>query len=380
MLSKVPLKSRMRYLLLTLLALGLQCFAPGVSAQSCSVDTPHTAFVNFPATVSVPRDSAASDLLTDWIQANSSDNWVCAGAIGAGHGVGFWFDQVSALQAFTTIDGTRYAIMRTNLAGIGIIAKARFSGESANSIGTPPVPQSFERSIGADTFFYNQTATLIRGTAAQDGGQILASARVTMSLALVRIGRVQAGTMSAGTLGNTGVRFLTRSSARPEFALRYTHPVTFSAVNIVAQTCSITPPGPVNLGTIPVKTFTGVGSVTPWGTSGLFSITVNCSGVKSKVHMVLTDQQNPGNVSSTLPLTRASTATGVGIQIFHSGGATPISFGPDSSLPGTTNQFLAFTSDNNTVKMDFNTRFIQTANRVTSGTANGIATFTMSYQ
>ncbi len=186
--------------------------------------------------------------------------------------------------------------------------------------------------------------------------------------------------MSAGTLGNTGVRFLTGNSPGPEFALRYTHPVTFSAVNIVAQTCSITPPGPVNLGAIPVKTFTGVGSVSPWGASGQFSITVNCSGVKSKVHMVLTDQQNPGNVSSTLPLTRASTATGVGIQIFRDGGATPISFGPDSSLPGTTNQFLAFTSDNNTVKVEFNTRLIQTADRVTSGTANGIATFTMSYQ
>lgn len=148
------------------------------------------------------------------------------------------------------------------------------------------------------------------------------------------------------------------------------------------QTCIITKPGAVNLGAIPINTLKGVGSASRWGQN--FTINVNCTGVvATHVAMVFTDTSNAGNTSSTLSLTPTSTATGVGIQIWQQNGGAPIAFGPDSADAGTPNQFWVFASDgasNVTQSLVFSTRYIQTAAAPTAGTANGQATFTMSYQ
>lgn len=154
-----------------------------------------------------------------------------------------------------------------------------------------------------------------------------------------------------------------------------------STLTFTPQTCTVTQPGAVNMGAVSSRTFTGVGSTSDWGPD--FTIGVNCSGVAAKVFMVLSDAQNNANTSSTLPLSSSSTAAGVGLQIQRKNGSAPISFGPDSSLAGTTNQFPVFTSDGSATgptALVFAARYIQTNATITPGTANGLATFTMSYQ
>ncbi|WP_081077714.1 fimbrial protein [Burkholderia stagnalis] len=145
-------------------------------------------------------------------------------------------------------------------------------------------------------------------------------------------------------------------------------------------TCRVaTPAITVPLGSMPASTFTGVGSVSP---SKPFNIVLQCSGGETgtvaNVYTTLTDHADPGNVSDTLSLASDATATGIGIQVLN--GSTVIKYGPDSSAAGNTNQWKAGTTGNGTFTIPLTARYIQTAPKVTGGTADGLATFTMSYQ
>ncbi|WP_196486756.1 fimbrial protein [Burkholderia stagnalis] len=145
-------------------------------------------------------------------------------------------------------------------------------------------------------------------------------------------------------------------------------------------TCRVATPGiAVPLGNIPASTFTGIGSVSP---SRPFNIALQCSGGETgtvtNVYTTLTDHTNPGNVSDTLSLAQDSGATGIGIQVLN--GNTVIKYGPDSSATGNTNQWKAGEAGNGTFTIPLTARYVQTAPKITPGTANGLATFTMSYQ
>ncbi|VWB76208.1 fimbrial protein [Burkholderia stagnalis] len=145
-------------------------------------------------------------------------------------------------------------------------------------------------------------------------------------------------------------------------------------------TCRVTTPAiTVPLGNMPSSTFSGVGTVSP---SKPFNIVLQCSGgdagTVTNVHTTLTDHTDPGNVSDTLSLATDSTATGIGIQVLN--GSTVIKYGPDSSATGNTNQWKAGEAGNGTFTIPLTARYIQTAPKVTAGTADGLATFTMSYQ
>ncbi|WP_260427086.1 fimbrial protein [Burkholderia stagnalis] len=145
-------------------------------------------------------------------------------------------------------------------------------------------------------------------------------------------------------------------------------------------TCRVTTPAiTVPLGNVPASTFTGVGSVS---TGKPVNIVLECSGGNTgtftNVYTTLTDHTNPGNVSDTLSLATDSTATGLGIQVLN--GSTVIKYGPDSSAAGNTNQWKAGEAGNGTFTIPLTARYVQTAPKITPGTANGLATFTMSYQ
>jgi type 1 fimbria pilin len=148
-------------------------------------------------------------------------------------------------------------------------------------------------------------------------------------------------------------------------------------------TCTVmTPTLNVPLGNnVPTSAFKGVGTTS--SSSGQpFNIQLQCSGGASgavtSMYMTLTDQTNPGNVSNVLSLAAGSTATGVGIQVQN--GGTIVGYGPDSSVTGNTNQWYVGQSGNGTVNIPLTARYVQTGAVVTPGSANGIATFTMSYQ
>ena len=117
-----------------------------------------------------------------------------------------------------------------------------------------------------------------------------------------------------------------------------------------------------------------VGSTT--GDTG-FSISINCPSPVS-VSMTMTDAANPDNVSSTLSLSAASTAKGVGYQIVYNG--TAISYGPDSAVMNNVNQFnVGKVSVSGALTIPFTARYVRTG-QIVPGTADANATFTMSYQ
>jgi len=108
-----------------------------------------------------------------------------------------------------------------------------------------------------------------------------------------------------------------------------------------------------------------------------FQIGLNCSG-GATLFMTLTDSSVPGNTSDKLTATSDSAATGVALQLFRADGST-VSYGPDSSLPGTTNQHLIGVTPNGALQIPFTVKYLRTGT-VGAGSLNGKATFTLSYQ
>lgn len=57
-----------------------------------------------------------------------------------------------------------------------------------------------------------------------------------------------------------------------------------------------------------------------------------------------------------------------------------VSFGPDSSVAGNTNQWLVGNAISGQMNIPLTVKYVQTAQTIKAGTVNGVATFTMSYQ
>lgn len=106
-----------------------------------------------------------------------------------------------------------------------------------------------------------------------------------------------------------------------------------------------------------------------------FVIGLSCQA-GTRVYVTLTDATNPGNTTSNLTLSPGSTASGVQLRVLRNG--IPISFGPDSSSPGNTNQWLVGASAS-TTGIPLTAQYISTG-KVVPGNVTGLATFTMSYQ
>ena len=151
-------------------------------------------------------------------------------------------------------------------------------------------------------------------------------------------------------------------------------------IQLLKPTCSVaTSSITVPLSAVSLSSFKGVGTTSP---ATPFNITLQCSGSidggSTTVYVTLTDQTNQVNLSTTLSLSTDSTATGVGIQVLN--GTSVISYGPDADTIGNTNQWSAGSAENGTFRIPLTARYVQTAPSVTPGSANGRATFTMSYQ
>ena len=298
-----------------------------------------------PATITVPRDAAVGTVIF-------SRSAVATGGNGVGCTAGTFWTWINTGRG-NAIRG----IIPTGIPGIGYLGTT-----GVQDSGTFNVTTLF--SITDPSFIHTKTITFVK-TGPIASGSI-----------------VPAGLLLDGLVNNL-------SNERVMLGSPFT---------VIAQTCNVTTPNVVvNLSGasgIPVSQFTGLGSTS---TAVPFSISWDCSGstVPARVFMTMTDSQNPANTSTTLGLSRASTATGVGIQVLSDAPDFPprnISFGPDSSLAGNPGQFRrglspddgtgsgGVASDGIFTSMWLTARYIQTAAAVTPGTANAIATFTMSYQ
>jgi len=130
---------------------------------------------------------------------------------------------------------------------------------------------------------------------------------------------------------------------------------------------------------VPMPTIAGsaLPSVGSTSSATRFQIELACTA-GATLFMTLTDASTPGNTSDRLTATADSTAKGVALQIFREDGTT-VSYGPDSSLPGTTNQHLIGATTDGTQLIPFTAKYIRT-DAINAGSLNGKATFTLSYQ
>ena len=154
-----------------------------------------------------------------------------------------------------------------------------------------------------------------------------------------------------------------------------------SAVTITPQkpTCKVaTPAVDAFLGNVQVSAFDGVGSSSP---ARPFSIDLMCGGGHAagllQVAATITDAGNPLNRSDRMALSAASSAKGVAIQVLKDDQV--LKFGPDSSAVGAINQWSAGHAGNGLFRIPLTARYLQTAAVIEPGTANGRATFTLSY-
>ncbi|RQV01287.1 type 1 fimbrial protein [Burkholderia cenocepacia] len=197
------------------------------------------------------------------------------------------------------------------------------------------------------------------------------------TIQLIKTGNVTESGVLSGAYANYRAN---NGSGQVLVEYRFAKPVL---VTPKVPSCTVTTPRiQVPMGeTMASTVFTGVGSTAP---SRSFGIDISCSGgdtgTSAKVYVTLTDATNPGNTSTTLSLSRDSTATGVGIQLLKDDNV--LGYGPDSAAIGNTNQWLGgrVAQGASGMSIPLRARYVQTSSRITSGTANANATFTMSYQ
>jgi type 1 fimbria pilin len=315
---------------------------PAVAHATCTqgVGGVYTAQVSLPAIVSIPRDAVVGTVIA---QGTANVPFSTSSPTGV-------YCDADTTAVFTNLVGGAATgnVMPTSVPGIGYQIQAAGNYDATATVSLPASTFSGsncgQNAAGSKCYGYIgspltvqivKTATIV-GSATVPGGQIFS----------LTIGGI---TSSMVSLANS--------------------------TQILVQTCSVTTPSvAVPLGSVKASVFTGVGS--PSAPTS-FQIGLNCSGVTSNVGITFTDINNPANTTNVLSLTPASTAKGVGIQILS--GGLPVDFGPDSSEAGNTNQVMIGTMSNTSQNIPFTGRYVQTGG-ITPGTADGVATFTMSYQ
>jgi len=187
---------------------------------------------------------------------------------------------------------------------------------------------------------------------------------------LVKTGKITAGGSMTGELAGSWVRNQT-------FQYRSIRISGSIELKPTVPTCNVTTKSiDVPFGSV---SFNGA-ATTP---ERQFSIGLQCSGgtrnATTRMFVTLTDAANPGNRSDVLTLSGSSAAKGVGIEIRRNG-TIPVYYGPDSSQTGNPNQWFVTEAGNGNVNIPLNARYVRTKEALKGGTADAVATFTMSYQ
>jgi type 1 fimbria pilin len=147
--------------------------------------------------------------------------------------------------------------------------------------------------------------------------------------------------------------------------LNGTNTVTSAACNVTAQDVN------VPLGQRKKSEFAGPGSATGWTA---FNIVLDCNK-SARINVRIDAEQDPSNVAGVMKLDSAPgdmAATGVGIQLY---------FRPDNSAVQFGQSRYYYTSPSGGSEIvPLKARYYQTLGTMTAGTANGTATFTLSYK
>ncbi|MBR8174582.1 fimbrial protein [Burkholderia ambifaria] len=295
---------------------------------------------------------------------NSTTSGARAGSVAANAGGVCQYDEyvltpiakVIPNVTYKTSTGKAAAIFETGIPGIGFVVEVR-----------------------SDGFYDPPAAPLVNGelsipVSTRDRGSLYAT------VTLVSAGPLVTGTYTSNstTLFNYRLKYqgalLAGSSA--------SNNMSSLSTNVTARACKVTSgaTNSVTLPTLVAASLKAPGDVAS-ARSAPFSVGLNCDANVS-VHATLTDATNPANTGSALSLAPSSTAAGVGIQILKKGESTPLSFGPDSSAKGNTNQWMVGKSStaNTKISVPFEARYVKVAETIKPGSVSALSTITFSYQ
>ncbi len=262
---------------------------------------------------------------------------------------------------------------------MGVAKKMRFTGKYFGHSGlslpifTTGIPGvgfglMAQDSDGGEWKSINQGISILRGPLRPG----LATWGVRVRVVFFVTGMIKGGAMFSQPFGEFRVH--------PDF----NSPHLFTFANIVVgpplkPTCSVsTPSVAIHLGALSAGEFRGVGSVAGSASQDIKLQCAGGTGGSQDVLVTLTDQTQPANRSDRLRLTADSTAAGIVLQLLH--GNTVLSYGPDSSAVGNPSQWQAGSTGNGNFLIPLTARYLQTEPTVRPGTANGLATFTLSYR
>ncbi|PAK12444.1 hypothetical protein CJO66_22975 [Burkholderia ubonensis] len=196
------------------------------------------------------------------------------------------------------------------------------------------------------------------------------AANFNSAVTLVVTGPVQSGTVNGSALPTMTWRAM-QGSDRISYVLRINGTLT-----VTSQTCKVNK-SPINV-RMPRVTTVDLKDVGSTAGDTNFSIDLNSCAPGIGVYLTLTDVANPSNTSNILSPNDASNAKGGSYQILYN--SSPVNFGPDSATAGNRNQWSVGTTSGESVSIPLTARYLRTSKTVTSGTASGQASFTLSYQ
>ena len=353
-------------------------------AQSCSVSTPGTVQINFPATIMVPRDASVpvGTLLSGWVS-GAPESWTCSFL--RPYMPVTWLDLITATSDRIAYGGKNYAVIKTNVNGVGIIAKLNFSGATSSSTG-PRLPISGGIDIDDTRLRNNQSASAVYSgwSSRRNADPNTFVYTSTISLALIRTGTQSLGgsRISGGLFGRSGIRFqnmVAEGTPNPSLPFQYTHNISYSGVTFVQGTCQ-TPDVVFNMGSLQISTFQGAGTRNGNWKQQNFTIN-NCPAGMNNVSVTLTSPAAGwlDSVNKVFKLTNPNdptTAQGIGIQLAMTASQTI----PAYDTPILLNGYNSATGGSFTVPLW--ARYVKpaTSTTVSAGRANGVMIFTMVYK
>ncbi|AZE56842.1 hypothetical protein C4K03_4704 [Pseudomonas synxantha] len=196
----------------------------------------------------------------------------------------------------------------------------------------------------------------------------------------IEVQLVKVGTISGGGTVNIGKFARKIAPAHGNVELLTATAWSSFTVSVAAKpTCSVlTPNVSVPLGQVSMGDFDSGGR----SNAEHFSIDLTCSGSTgggtTAVHVTLTDQNQPGNRGTALSLSPSSTATGVVLEINNKLGL--INYGADSDTPGNPGQWFEGAAGNGNFSIPLTVNYLRTSPTPMAGSANAVATYTLSYQ
>jgi len=334
--------------------------APGAAQATCSANNPTLLAYAQPSTAELtkPLDSyQAGDPLTGWVvdftfpgpftcTANDIKSSIATANVLSG----------APVNTFTDESGIQYPVYPAiGSTEIGFVVGIRDLNAAAFTPVGPNMPALYDGSLVKNVGFEVRV-------------RYIATARLTLTKYTINqstAAKLEIRDASDGTLASALLNIATMT-------LLYTSP-----------TCTLT--GETNptvkLPDVAVADFNGIGS-TPSKLSSSFSIELHCV-TATAIYATMTDSSSPSNTSQNLNLASGSTATGVGLRLYKNEQADQVvSYGPDSSTLGNTNQWLfgSAPAGGGNVSLSFTAGYVQTANQVTPGSVRAVSTITFAYQ